>query len=131
MSRSNLNAESSIRHRRIGGDEEEAEKNSSENSQSSRASLLADQVQGGQDGDIFHRDEKSPLETTLCTTLPVSIAKKDDEGDSSTASDARLEKALSEDIYSLMYTADIKGPAFWFACSVFAIQLTILVLICK
>lgn len=42
----------------------------------------------------------------------------------------RLEKALTDDVYSLLYVSQHWGPAFWFAICVFLTQLCLLVLIC-
>jgi hypothetical protein len=48
-----------------------------------------------------------------------------------TASELRLEQALSEDIYSLMYTAPFCSTAFAFSCVSFGLQFIILFMICK
>jgi hypothetical protein len=48
-----------------------------------------------------------------------------------TASELRLEQALTEDVYSLMYTAPVFSTAFAFACGAFTIQFIILLMICK
>jgi hypothetical protein len=48
-----------------------------------------------------------------------------------TASELRLEQALTEDVYSLMYIAPIFSSAFAFASISFAIQFVILLMICK
>ena len=42
-----------------------------------------------------------------------------------------MEKALTDDIYSLLYTSKMGGLAFWFAVATFVMQISILVLICK
>ena len=41
-----------------------------------------------------------------------------------------MEKALTDDIYSLLYTSRMGGLAFWFAVGTFTMQLAILGLIC-
>jgi hypothetical protein len=70
--------------------------------------------------------EQAP-ETFEDEVLEEGNAKEDD--DFIEENEEELEKALTEDIYSLLYTAPVIGPTFIFAFIIFLLQAGLLLLI--
>jgi hypothetical protein len=75
--------------------------------------------QAQEDGPLLPNDKKIPD-----ISFYTSASDYEDEANP-------REKAFSEDIYSLIYTAKVRGLAFWFAIAIFIMQITILLLICE
>ncbi|CAB9503424.1 expressed unknown protein [Seminavis robusta] len=77
----------------------------------------------------YHGDESKDQQGEEIDDMTAEAAKKPPKNMSYRSSEYRFEKALNEDIYSVMYTADRFSIPFFFAMLVFMIQFTILVLI--
>lgn len=92
---------------------------------------LPDKEKSGSSQPEDDANNGNPVEEEEMAELAPTDAETPRPARNFSASELRLEQALTEDVYSLMYTAPFSSTAFVFAYVAFFIQFSILLMICK